>query len=296
MTERILELSEQPVRVSLRGKLLVLKPEGGAEQTIPLRELAVLVAGHPQVQFSHPTLAALAEAGAMVVVCGANHHPVGMLMPLEGHSTQVERFAAQARAGPPLKKRLWRQIVIAKIKAQARALADIHGETKGLEALAGRVRSGDSGNCEGQAARRYWPLLFADAEFRREREGEDQNRMLNYGYAVLRATVARAVCASGLHPTLGLHHHNRYNAFCLVDDLMEPLRPLVDRQVVEVMREKGGGAEMDREVKTMLLDGILGRVRLQGESRTLFDALARMSASLGAVFEGKRKTLLIPEV
>src|SRR5262249_44857024 len=146
------------------------------------------------------------------------------------------------------------------------------------------VRSGDPENVEARAARIYWPLIFADDSFRRDREGENPNPLLNYGYAVLRAIVARAICAAGLHPALGLHHHNQYNPFCLADDLMEPFRPVVDCVVAEVLRQGGTTDKLDSSSKGMILDSLLGVCQLNGESRTLFDAAASCAQSLAAVF------------
>jgi hypothetical protein len=171
----------------------------------------------------------------MFIVSNEKHLPAAMLLPLSTHSTQTERFARQAAVSLPTRKRAWQQIVQAKLRAQARLLEETTGADQGLHVMAGRVRSGDPDNLEAQAARVYWPALFgkeASGEaFRRDPEGEGINVHLNYGYAVLRAIVARALCASGLHPSLGVHHHNRYDTFCLADDLMEPFRPLVDRVV-----------------------------------------------------------------
>lgn len=236
-----------------------------------------------------------AEAGGVFVTCDRNLLPVAMMLPLDGHSTQAERFIAQAAAPAPLRKRLWKQIVRAKIAAQGRLLQRLHGDDAGLAALAAMVRSGDTANVEARASRRYWKRLFDDPTFRRRRETDDQNRMLNYGYAVLRAIVARAICAAGLHPTLGLHHHNRYNAFCLADDLIEPLRPLVDRAVVEAMSECDGRTELDKKAKHLLLSALTGRVMVGGEQRTLFDATARVAASLADVYLGQAKQLDLPE-
>jgi CRISPR-associated protein Cas1 len=209
---------------------------------------------------------------------------------------QAERFARQAAAALPTRKRLWRQIVRAKIRAQAALLKSLHGSTFGLEALVPLVKSGDPKNVEAQASRRYWPALFADKSFRRDVDANDQNRYLNYGYAVIRAVIARAICAAGLHPSLGLHHHNRYNAFCLADDLLEPLRPLADSAALKVLRTRGPDAPMDRETKEILLGFLTRRYELEGESRTLFDLAARTAASLAAVFNGEGKKLLIPEI
>jgi CRISPR-associated protein Cas1 len=211
-------------------------------QTIPFADIAVLVTSHPQISFTQAALAGLAAAGGMLIVSNEKHLPAAMLLPLSTHSTQTERFARQAAVSLPTRKRAWQQIVQAKLRAQARLLEETTGADQGLRVMAAKVRSGDPDNLEAQAARIYWPaLLGKDASgepFRRDPEGEGINVHLNYGYAVLRAIVARALCASGLHPSLGVHHHNRYDTFCLADDLMEPFRPLVDRVVAGLRRSR----------------------------------------------------------
>ena len=221
--------------------------------------------------------------------------PAAMMLPLEGHCTQAERFQYQVNASLPLRKRLWHDIVRAKVCAQGSLLQRLRGDDGGLGALAERILSGDARNVEGQAARRYWPLLFGEG-FTRRRDGEDQNRFLNYGYSVLRAAVSRALCASGLHPSLGLHHHNRYDAFRLADDLMEPLRPMVDEAVAGLVQQVGASAPLDPTTKPALLAILSKRVKVGRETRSLPDALGRYASSLADVFHGQRRSLLIPEV
>lgn len=296
MTDRILDLSECPARLRVRNNQLVIAREGTDDVSLPLADLAVLVVSHPQVTYTQAVLAGLAAAGGVFVACDAACMPVAMLLPLTGHHVQTERFAAQARAPRPVCKRLWRQLIRAKVRAQAALLEELHGDDHGLKPLSTRVRSGDPSNIEGQASRRYWPALFADPNFRRRRENPDQNALLNYGYAVLRAIVARAICAAGLHPSLGLHHHNRYNGYCLADDLMEPFRPLVDRIVYAFVKEHGVPAELTPTVKRELLTPLTGRVMLDGEQRTLFDVLGTVAASLAEVFMGNARRLTLPEL
>jgi len=295
MTDRILEISDEPARLSARGGLLVVARPGRDEVSLPFADLAVLVVSHPQVSYTQAVLAELVASGGAFVACDKRHLPVGMLLPLDAHYVQVERFAVQAQAPLPLRKRLWREIVRAKVRAQGSVLAALHGDDRGLCALAGKVRSGDPSNIEAQASRRYWPALFADPAFRRSTEAEDQNRLLNYGYAVLRAIVARAIAAAGLHPSLGLHHHNRYNSFCLADDLMEPFRPAVDKAVWELMQKGGPDLALDRETKTALIQAVTGRLTVQGQSRTTFDAASIAASSLVAVIEKRAKRLVLPE-
>lgn len=322
MTERILDFSERPARLNVRNGLLVIDvgersplpqegeglpyekngrdPESGLrarsapEQTIPLADIAVLIAAHPQISFSHAVLAGLAEAGGMFIACNQKRMPCAMLLPLENHSTQTERFQAQANLPLPNRKRLWQQIVKAKIRAQARLLKERTEQDWGLEMLAASVRSGDPQNIEARAARIYWKNLFGEEDFRRDPEGEGLNPALNYGYAILRAVTARALCAAGLHPSLGVHHHNRYDTFCLADDLMEPFRPLVDRAVAELREQTEDDPELDRETKRAILEALLARFTADGESRTLFDWASRTAQSLASAIESGDKKLEIP--
>jgi CRISPR-associated protein Cas1 len=292
----MLDLSEEPARLSVRLAQLVIEREGKPEVTVPLEDLAVLVVAHPRIQFTHAVLSGLAQAGGALVVCNERYLPIAMLLPIETHSIQAERFARQAEAALPTKKRAWQQIAQAKVRAQGRLIATLRGDDQGLFALADLVRSGDPTNIEAQASRRYWTALFPDQKFLRDPDGKDQNRYLNYGYAILRAIVARAVCAAGLHPSLGVHHHNRYDAFCLADDLMEPFRPIVDKAVVELCAARGADALLDKEAKAALIQALYGRFTVEGESRTLFDIVAHAASSLAAVFMGQRKGLVLPEV
>ncbi|MEA3365483.1 MAG: type II CRISPR-associated endonuclease Cas1, partial [Candidatus Hydrogenedentes bacterium] len=232
MLERIIDISEEGARLSIANQRLVIAREGETVASIPLEEMGALVVSHRAVVLTQPVLAGLAEAGAPVIVSNSKHLPVGMMLPIESHHLQAERLAQQVEASAPICKQAWKQIVQAKVRAQARLLEALYGDDKGIAAMAARVKSGDPDNVEGQASRRYWPAVFADPNFRRNPDLPDQNKNLNYGYAVLRAIVARAACATGLHPSLGIHHHNRYDAFALADDLMEPFRPIVDRAVV----------------------------------------------------------------
>ncbi|MEW6202935.1 MAG: type II CRISPR-associated endonuclease Cas1 [bacterium] len=355
MDKRIIDLSEEPARLSVRGELLVIsrcqdkflrhtdenedhnvgadprvcpthpdedddlnanaaprsrpvkrqkhrvafaenrQSDPPIETTVPFADIAVLVVSHPAVTFTQAVLARLANAGAAFIACDDRHMPAAMMLPLETHFTQTERFAQQACAPLPMKKRLWQQIVQAKVRTQAQVLKEIHGNDWGLTAMAERVRSGDPDNIEAQASRRYWQAIFNDPAFLRDRDGAPPNALLNYGYAVLRAIVARAICAAGLHPSLGLHHHNRYDSFCLASDLMEPFRPIVDRTVALYCKEFGMQTSLDKHAKTEILNALLGRFNLDGEQRTLFDIAARTASSLAAVFANERKDLILFE-
>lgn len=295
MINRIVDFSEAPARLRVRYAQLVVQRQDLPEVSMPLADLAVILVAHPQVTFTQAVLSGLVGAGGVFVACDGRNLPVGMMLPLAAHHTQAERFAAQARAPVPVRKRLWRQIVCAKIAAQAALLRELEGNDHGLGVLAKLVRSGDPSNIEARAARRYWPRVFADSAFRRHRENEDQNILLNYGYAVLRAIVARAICAAGLHPSLGLHHHNRYNAYCLADDLMEPYRPAVDRAVAEYVSTHDQVYKLEASAKQHIIGELTGRYVVDGEQRTLFDAAARMAASLAEVFMGEAEEMELPE-
>jgi CRISPR-associated protein Cas1 len=294
MNHRLLDLSSVPARLRIANEQLLIEPDGAPAASVPLCDIAVLIVAHPQVRYTQAVLAGLAATGGVMVACDRANLPVGMLVPLAAHFAQAERFAAQAAAALPLKKRLWRQLVQAKIRGQAETLRDLRGDDHGLAALVPLVRSGDPTNVEARASRRYWPLLIGDPEFRRGRDQPGANQALNYGYAVLRAIVARAICAAGLHPSLGLHHHNRYNAYCLADDLMEPFRPLVDRTVVEAIAQHGT-SQLSPGVKRDVLLTLTGRLLVDGEQRTLFEALGRTASSLADVFLGKARRLVLPD-
>ena len=294
MTERVLDLSDTAAYLRVQLDQLVIERKDEPKITVPLREAAVIVFAHPQVTCTHAVLSGIMEHGGSVVTCNRQSLPVGLMLPIIAHSTQGERFLLQAAASAPTCKRLWKQIVQAKVQAQARLLSDLWQDDHGFGQLAGRVRSGDPDNIEAQAARRYWPVLFDDPTFRRRREGEDQNRLLNYGYTVLRAIVARAICGAGLHPSLGLHHHNRYDPYCLAADLMEPYRPVVDAVVVHCVRTFGPDLPLKRQAKQVLLGGIMARYRCGGEVRTLFDLASRTASSLAKVFLKEADRLFIP--
>ena len=292
--EHLLDFSQSPARLSVSLDRLKIRIENQPEKYIPLADIAVVVVLHPNVSYSQAVLSGLMQAGGAFVCCGANRLPNGLLLPLADNGTQSERFTAQAEASKPVCKRLWKQITKAKIDAQATALEVVRGTDCGLRSLLPLVKSGDSTNIEARAARRYWLRLFADRGFRRNPELEDENELLNYGYAVVRAIVGRAICAAGMHPTIGLHHHNRYNAFCLADDLMEPLRPVVDVAVWRLVVQERV-AELTPPSKRKLIAAIHARYAVSGEQRQLFDVASRMASSLSQVFLGQRKDLELPE-
>lgn len=295
MPDRILDFSEEAAHLSVRLRNLVIRRGDKPEITLPLEEIAVVVAAHPQLTITQAVLSGLTGCGASLIVCDERRVPSGMMCPVVGHHLQSERIASQCAAAVPVRKRLWRQVVQTKLRAQGAALTLERGADSGLLAMAKRVRSGDPDNLEAQAARRYWTSIFGDEEFRRDRDEEGTNAVLNYGYAILRAIMARAVCGSGLHPSIGIHHHNRYNPFTLADDLMEPLRPVVDRTALQIIRTWGPQPPMDRVVKGQILESLHSRFVFHSERRSLFEIASRMSASLASVFAGEVKQLDLPD-
>lgn len=231
------------------------------------------------------------DAEVPLLVCDASFLPSGLMLPLQANSLHPQRIRAQIDAGLPLKKRLWAEVVKAKILAQASTLLGLHNDDGGLATLAKTVRSGDPKNVEAYAAQRYWPLLFRDSEFRRRFDSPDQNALLNYGYSILRAAIARAICAAGLHPAIGLHHRARGNNFCLADDLVEPYRPLVDAEVAQITGEFGREAPLDSGAKRRLIELLelrLRATRAETELRTVSECIGRTAFSLASAFEQPR--------
>lgn len=282
MTNRILDCSQQPASLSLRNGLIVIEIQGTEHSTIPIAELGAVILGHRAIRITGALLGALAASNVPVVCSDERMRPIGMLLPLEGMHAQSSRFRAQANLSLPAGKRIWQQIVQAKIKAQALVLEEVTGQDWGLRGFARRVCSGDPDNVEAQAARHYWLKLFPEDSFARRNEEDARNHFLDYGYAVLRATVARALCSCGLHPGIGIFHRSPYNTFPLADDLMEPFRPCVDRAVVATVRSAAdsGPLELTPQVKKRLIESITARYQAAGESRVLIDWIQRAAQAL----------------
>ena len=295
MTHKILDFSQNSSRLRVKLKQLVIHNDIHSS-SIPLEDIAVVLVSHPQVTFSQAVLEGLAENGAVLIACNSKSLPVGMYLPLVGHHLTTKRLRIQISAPAPLQKRAWQQIVKAKIFAQASTLRTCFFKDFGLEAMSRAVKSGDPKNLEAQAAKRYWSKLFGHVNFRRLPDGDDPiNIRLNFGYGVLRGIVARAICASGFHPSIGLHHHNQYNNYCLADDLMEPFRPIIDH-VVYTMLLQGTFADEPLKPgdKSSLIEPLLGRFQIAGELCSLFECATRMVDSLVKFFSKETTTLEIP--
>jgi CRISPR-associated protein Cas1 len=232
-----------------------------------------------------------------LVTCDHTHHPAGLLLTLDGNTLQTQRHQSQVDASIPLKKQLWQQTIEAKITNQAAHLKMERQEVEYLLTLAKDVKSGDSDNKEAKAAAYYWKRIFPDfLEFSRNRDGLPPNNLLNYGYAILRALVARSIVGSGLIPSLGIHHRNQYNSFCLADDIMEPYRPFVDKVVCQIVKMNGKFLEMTPSMKKTLLSIPAMDVVIDGEKSPLMNAVQRTTSSLSRCFDGKARKILYPEM
>ena len=292
-----------PAYLSMQNRQLVVRLEKhGSEPerqtTIPIEDIGIVVLDNPQITLTHGLMAALLDNNASVITCDSHHMPVGLMLPLEGHSVQSERFQEQLSASLPLRKQLWQQTVQQKILNQAALLRELHStETGNMTSWVAEVRSGDSTNLEGRAAAYYWTQLLPDIPgFTRNRDGMYPNNFFNYGYAILRAVIARALVSSGLLPTLGIHHHNRYNAYCLADDIMEPFRPYIDRLVIQTIRQFPQTAEVTTDIKRCLLTVPTLEVHIGGQRSPLMVAASQTTASLARCFAGESRKISYPEM
>lgn len=267
-----------------------------AMRTIPIEDIGVVLLDNRQITITQGVLEALLENNCAVISCDASHMPVGLMLPLEGHTLQSERFRYQLNVSLPLKKQLWQQTVQAKITNQATALYRLRGcEVGNMRLWAREVRSGDPDNYEARAAAYYWSCFFPCIDgFVRAREAMPPNNLLNYGYAILRAVIARSLVGSGMLPTLGIHHHNRYNAYCLADDIMEPYRPYVDELVAGIVAEGIAIDVLTTELKARLLTIPVLDVVIEGKRGPLMIAATRTTASLAACFAGEQRKIAYP--
>lgn len=294
-----------PAYLSYRLKQLVIKRASEIEgekseeiKTVPVEDIGIVVIDHPQITFTSGLIEALLEENVAFITCDSKHLPTGLMLSLIGHSVQNERIRYQLEASLPLKKALWQQTIEYKIRNQAAVLKYVTGEdAKNMLAWSKSVKSGDSENLEGRAAAFYWKNVFVDDPlFLRGQEGEYPNNLLNYGYAILRAIVARALVSSGMLPVIGIYHHNRYNDYCLADDIMEPYRPYVDRLVLNIMEEYPGIWELTKEIKSRLLSIPVLDVDIDGHRSPLMAAVTTTTASLYKCFQGICRKITYPSM
>lgn len=272
--------------------------KSSAVKRIPIEDIGVVVLDNRQITITQGALSALLDNNVAVISCDEHRMPSGLILPLSGNTTQSERFRYQIEASLPLKKQLWQQTVQAKILNQSSVLYLRRDLNCGnMEMWAKQVKSGDSDNLEGRAAAFYWQNLFGHIDgFRRDREGIAPNNLLNYGYAVLRAIVARALVGSGLLPTLGIHHHNRYNAYCLADDIMEPYRPYVDMLVADIVDGETGCPSLTTDIKRKLLSIPVVDVVIDGRRSPLMIGVGMTTASLYRCFSGELRKIAYPRL
>lgn len=284
------------------GDMLCLDLQGGDNTyvkcaTIPIEDIGVVLLDHKQITVTQALLEALHQNNCAVITCDSKHMPCGLFLPLSANTVQNERFRTQIEASVPLKKQLWQQTIVQKIRNQEAVLQYTQGKAFGnMQSWSRDVRSGDADNLEARAAAFYWKTIFPDnSDFVRDRDEDGVNAILNYGYAILRAIVARAIVSSGMLPTLGIHHHNRYNAYCLADDIMEPYRPYVDKLVFDILKENPV-AKLSHQTKVSLLSISTIEVNIGGRRSPLMVAASTTTASLYRCFEGISRKIIYPEI
>jgi CRISPR-associated protein Cas1 len=296
-----------PAYLSLRNKQMVIKipdvkaEDGsmliGEETTRPIEDIGIVMLDHSQITITHGLMEALLENNCAFITCDKRSMPTGMMLSLASHTLQSERFRQQIEASLPLKKQLWQQTIQAKIRNQASTLRQCKGEpAKCMTKWANDVKSGDTNNLEARAAVFYWSTLFDNISgFTRDREGIPPNNLLNYGYAILRAIIARALVERGLLPIFGIHHRNRYNSYCLADDIMEPYRPYVDELVFQMVRQHVIYPELSKDQKIQLLSIATKEVTIEGKRTPLMVAATETATSLWRCYQGESRKISYPE-
>lgn len=294
MIKRTLHFSN-PAHLSVRNSQLVveLRNEERTTQTVPIEDIGIMILEHPQITITSVLMGELLAKKVALISCDSQYMPSGMFLPFESNTEQTARMRTQVESSLPLKKQLWQQTVRQKIQNQANVLIKIGLNNERLLNLKENVLSGDTTNCEGQAASYYWGQLYG-SEFMRSRERKSPNAQLNYGYAILRSVVARALTASGLHPSFGIFHRNKYNAFCLADDIMEPYRPFVDWVVLNLLQESES-EELTRDQKIELLKIPQMDMVINDIKRPLFHAVSITTAGLNKCFSGEIRKIPYPE-
>ncbi len=294
MLKRSLYFSN-PFHLSTRlQQLVITQKETKQETTVPIEDIGFIILDHREISISTTLINHLTENNVAVVFCDTTHHPSSMILSLDGHHVQSERFKQQLETAEPLKKQLWAQTIKSKIKNQQQLFELLGLETQPFSYFISQVKSGDTTNEEAQAARHYWQYLFAPVTFRRDRFGEYPNNYLNFGYTILRSAVARSLVGSGLLPTLGIHHRNKYNAYQLADDIMEPYRPFVDKTVVSIMKEYPHEKELTKEIKAQLIGVIANDTQMDDCTSPMMVALSTTTASLVKCFAGEEKQIKYP--
>ena len=285
------------VCLTLRNKQLIIQnKETHEESSVPVEDVGFVIIENNQTYISIPLINELAANNSAVIFCNEKHLPFSMNLPLDCNTIQNQLFTAQIEASLPVKKKCWKEVIEAKIKNQAKVLEKYNINPIKLKEYANEVKSGDTTNREALAAKLYWDLLIDDVDWVRNRFGEYPNNLLNYGYAILRAAMARALIGSGLLPTFGIHHHNKYDAYALADDMMEPYRPYVDDEVMQYMKTHEQSEEIDTDFKKQILKVLTRDVAIGKVTRPLMIALSMTSSSLAKVFAKESETLSLPDL
>jgi CRISPR-associated protein Cas1 len=292
MIKRIIDISEAAY-VRLKHQQLVIEKQSEIVGQVPIEDLGVLILQHPAIVLTQQLIVACQKNKVVIVFCDEKHLPYSLILPIgEGHTLHNKILKQQMAISEPTRKRLWQKIVQHKIKEQEQTLVMLNKESTRLSFLSTQVKTGDSGNCEAIAAQAYWKLLFGKA-FKRDADLDGVNSLLNYGYAIIRAAVARSVCGAGLHPTIGLFHTNQYNALCLADDLMEPFRPWVD-YVVYQMASTNSEVTINQQSKQALLGLMSEAVLYKKKTMPFMVALHYLMADLKRCYSNGIKTLPYP--
>ena len=298
MVKRTIYFSNPAYLKTNLEQLSVELAETKEKKTIPIEDIGLVILDHPQITITHGLISKLLENNAAIITCNDKHHPTGLMLNLDGHSLQSKYFKHQLAAKEPLKKQLWQHTIKAKIRNQSRVLENQSKNDSYLRELISKVKSGDSSNMEAKAAAFYWKSVFMElgGQFSRSPEGDGPNHLLNYGYTILRAMVARSLVGSGLLPTIGIFHRNQYNAYCLADDIMEPYRPYIDVLVYDICVQYGKDVELLPEIKKLLLSIPTIDVEIDGKKSPLMVAVQRTTASLARSFESEEMELLLPKL
>ena len=293
MIKRVL-CFENPARLSLKLEQMVVELQD-ATRTVPIEDVGVVILDHKQITITHALLDALLANNCAIVTSNDKHLPVGLMLPLDGHNLQSERFREQIEASEPLKKQMWQQTIVAKILGQAHVLGMQQIEHGNMLKWAKDVRSGNTVNMEARAAAFYWRNMFEKDVFIRDPQGLPPNNLLNYGYSIVRAMMARALVGAGLLPTLGIHHHSRYDAYCLADDIMEPYRPFVDLNVMEMWKQGSITSEISSEQKRQLLGVTTMDVNISGHRSPMMLAVQTTAQSVQKCFSGEARKIIYPD-
>lgn len=293
MIKRVL-CFENPARLSLKLAQMVVELQD-VTRTLPIEDIGVVILDHKQITITHALIDALLANNVTIVTSNDKHLPVGLMLPLDGNTLQSERFRAQIDASEPLKKQMWQQTIVAKILGQAHVLGIQHIEHSNMLKWAKDVRSGDTENMEARAAAFYWRNMFEKDVFIRDPQGLPPNNLLNYGYSIVRAMMARALVGAGLLPTLGIHHHSRYDAYCLADDIMEPYRPFVDMKVLETWSKGGVTSDISSEQKRELLGITTMDVNISGHRSPMMLAIQTTAQSVQKCFSGTARKIIYPD-